>query len=191
MKAIWQMWEAELSDDTINRIVEECEFYTPEKSRVGFREEGKEAEDEVRSSTVRWINPLDTGSKFIKDILMNYANLANRECFGVDINNIYDIQYTIYDAKEKGHYDYHFDTFWANPTHSDRKLSITIQLSDSNDYEGGDFLFDPQYVNPDREKLRKKGTVLVFPSPIRHCVETVTKGVRKSLVAWVEGPKWR
>ena len=73
----------------------------------------------------------------------------------------------------------------------DRKLSVTIQLSDSNDYEGGDFVFDQEYQSPDPKALRKKGTILVFPSPIRHAVKPVTKGTRKSLVAWVEGPKWK
>ena len=111
--------------------------------------------------------------------------------FGVDLTDVWDIQYTIYDAKDDGHYDWHFDTFWGNESSSDRKLSVTIQLSDSDDYEGGDFLFDPQYEPPDKMSLRKKGTVLVFPSPIKHKVEKVTKGIRKSLVAWVEGPKWR
>jgi PKHD-type hydroxylase len=74
---------------------------------------------------------------------------------------------------------------------NDRKLSITIQLSDSDDYEGGNFILDRQYQQPDSKDLRTKGTILVFPSPIKHKVTPVTKGIRKSLVAWVEGPKWR
>ena len=111
--------------------------------------------------------------------------------FGVEVSDIFDIQYTIYDGEEQGHYDWHFDTFWANNTEYDRKLSITIQLSDPNDYEGGDFIIDPQYEVPDKNKLRQKGTVFVFPSPIRHKVSPVKKGIRKSLVAWVEGPKWK
>ena len=43
---------------------------------------------------------------------------------------------------------------------SDRKLSMTIQLSDSNEYEGGDFVLRDETQNfPDKEQLRKKGTV--------------------------------
>ena len=191
MKAIWQMWESDLSDEQVNQIIKECEYYEPVEAKVGFRDDGKDSPQEIRSSTVRWVNPTDKNSSFIADLLWDYAVRANREVFGVDITRIYDIQYTIYEASKKGHYSEHFDTFWANNTMSDRKLSVTIQLSDSNDYEGGDFLFGADHENPEAHRLRKKGTVLVFPSPIRHAVMPVTKGTRKSLVAWVEGPKWR
>ena len=190
MKAIWQMWESEVSEIDVTRIIKECEYYNPIEAQVGIGADGKK-EKEVRSSIVRWINPQDKNSKFIKDLIWEYAQQANREVFNVDIREIYDIQYTIYEAKDEGHYNWHFDTFWANPTSWDRKLSVTIQLSDSEEYEGGDFLLDPQYEPPSAASLRKKGTILVFPSPIRHSVQKVTKGTRKSLVAWIEGPKWK
>tara|TARA_Y100000114_G_scaffold156999_1_gene186507 strand:- start:9417 stop:9989 length:573 start_codon:yes stop_codon:yes gene_type:complete len=190
MKAIWQMWESELSDEKINQIIQECELYKPHEAQTGLGADGQ-VNSHIRRSIVRWIDPLDEGSKFISNLLYYYANQANRYAFGVDISDIYDIQYTIYDGKDDGHYDWHFDTFWGNSSTFDRKLSITIQLSDSNDYEGGDFILDPQYDPPSAKSLRQKGTILVFPSPIRHKVTNVKKGVRKSLVAWVEGPKWK
>ena len=69
---------------------------------------------------------------------------------------------------------------------------MTIQLSDSKDYEGGDFkFFDPVVQSPDPDKLRAKGTVLVFPSFLPHAVTPVTKGERKSLVVWADGPEWK
>tara|TARA_Y100000033_G_C2731307_1_gene103591 strand:+ start:41 stop:613 length:573 start_codon:yes stop_codon:yes gene_type:complete len=190
MKAIWQMWESDIPETQVQRIIKECEYYTPMEAQVGMGEDGNK-KDAVRSSIVRWVNGKDQNSKFIYDLIWNYADQANRIAFGVDIREIYDIQYTIYDSKDEGHYDWHYDTFWGNNTLNDRKLSVTIQLSDTNDYEGGNFLLDSQYEAPNPESLRKKGTVLVFPSTISHKVEKVTKGVRKSLVAWIEGPKWR
>jgi PKHD-type hydroxylase len=39
--------------------------------------------------------------------------------------------------------------------------------------------------------LMKKGTVIAFPSFIPHRVTELTSGVRKSLVGWIEGPKFR
>ena len=42
-----------------------------------------------------------------------------------------------------------------------------------------------------KEQLRQKGTIIIFPSFIRHRVTPVTKGVRKSLVVWVDGPRFR
>jgi len=40
-------------------------------------------------------------------------------------------------------------------------------------------------------EAKKMGSVIAFPSYINHKVSPVTKGLRKSLVAWVSGPRWR
>ena len=189
MNQLWQMWVGGLTPEAVQRIINRADLYPIEEAKLGF--EGDQKEKKSRSSTVRWVDVRDPDSKFIKDIIMYYANSANRNAFGVDLTDVWDIQYTIYDAKDDGHYDWHFDTFWANPNAHDRKLSVTVQLTDGSEYEGGNFEIDPQYEQPDRKALRTLGTVLVFPSPIRHKVHKVTKGVRKSLVAWVEGPKWK
>ncbi|WP_299006958.1 hypothetical protein [uncultured Tenacibaculum sp.] len=37
---------------------------------------------------------------------------------------------------------------------------------------------------------REKGTIIVFPSFMMHCVTPITKGVRKSIVGWVAGPPY-
>ena len=190
MRAIWHIFKGELSEEQVANIITECEYYQPQEAQTGLGADGKKNES-VRRSEVRWIDTGDTGSKFIMDILNYYVSQANRMSFGVNIADTYDVQYTKYKAKDKGFYDWHFDTFWANTSEYDRKLSVTIQLSDSDEYEGGDFKIDPQYIPPDNKELRKKGTILVFPSVIRHMVTPVTKGERKSLVAWIEGPKWK
>jgi PKHD-type hydroxylase len=75
---------------------------------------------------------------------------------------------------------------------SKRKVSITVQLSDPSEYEGGDL----QYFrggNPDNADtvFKKKGYVFLFPSYMMHRVTPVTQGVRKSLVLWVGGEHYR
>lgn len=190
MKQIWQLWEKGISQADIQNIITECETYAPMDAMVGLGKDGQE-KDQVRKSIVRWIHKDDVHSRFIYNILWMYANEANRNAFGVDIRDIFDIQYTIYEGTEKGFYDWHIDTFWANETEWDRKLSITVQLSNPSDYEGGEFMLDPQYEQPNADSLKQQGTVFVFPSTIRHQVKPVTSGIRKSLVAWVEGPKWK
>ena len=49
------------------------------------------------------------------------------------------IQYAEYNDWEKGHYLWHTDTGKNHPL---RKISVTLQMSDSAEYEGGDLLFD-------------------------------------------------
>ena len=72
---------------------------------------------------------------------------------------------------------------------SHRKLSIIVQLSDEDEYEGGDI--NLKIGSRDLDLPKKKGGVIVFPSFILHRVLPVTKGSRKSLVSWISGPNYR
>ena len=85
------------------------------------------------------------------------------------------------------HFDWHLD--FGPGAISERKLSITVQLSDEDAYEGGDleFMVNKEYVKAPREQ----GTVIVFPSFIMHRVTPVTKGTRESIVGWIAGPPFR
>lgn len=104
-----------------------------------------------------------------------------------------NFQYTEYDSKVEGHYDWHVDLGTSHT--SFRKLSLVIQLSDPNDYEGGDLrIFDPVVSDenfPYKDVPKGKGTAILFPSFIPHKVTPVTKGLRKSLVWWVGNSHFR
>ena len=71
-----------------------------------------------------------------------------------------------------------------------RKLSFAMQLSDPDDYEGGNVQLLAEdghsYIMP-----RKKGTIILFDSRTQHRVLKVTKGIRKSIVGWTVGPRWK
>ena len=71
-----------------------------------------------------------------------------------------------------------------------RKLSFVLQLSDPDDYEGGNLqLLDEaglSYIAP-----RKKGAIILFDSRTQHRVLKVTKGCRRSIVGWTVGPRWK
>ena len=97
------------------------------------------------------------------------------------------IQYTEYGLNE--FYNYHLDSHVV-PTKNNRqrKVSVVVSLNNSSEYEGGQFkmMLDPNRVIEVKE-LKRKGTVIVFPSNIWHKVEPITKGKRYSLVGWCEG----
>ena len=75
-----------------------------------------------------------------------------------------------------------------------RKVSVTINITDGEDYEGGDLQFDyGRHAEVETEKCiqaRSQGSMIVFPSFLPHCVTPVTKGTRYSLVLWVLGEPW-
>jgi PKHD-type hydroxylase len=188
MFQMWQMWSGHLTDQDVQSIIDESETYPSQDAYVGSEKNSKVdiANSDIRRSTISWVNSSRIGS-----MVWDYAVQANRRAFGFDISCVGDIQYTKYSSDNIGKYNWHHDTFWADPTPYQRKLSMVIQLSDPSEYEGGEFEYDPQYILPDKDDLKKKGTVFVFPSYIPHRVTEVTKGERKSLVSWIEGPRFR
>ena len=68
---------------------------------------------------------------------------------------------------------------------------MTVQLSDSKDYEGGEFQFYNGNGDPEIPPIQEQGSVLVFDSRMYHRVTPITKGVRYSLVSWILGPHFR
>lgn len=162
-----------------------------------------------RNSMNSWI----PDEHWVAGWLWYYVCKANDENFRYDINHIDagSIQYTRY---EKGQfYNWHQDAGLAvshsfNPQSHDqevrnldhlnseteliRKLSVIVQLSDPETYEGGNV----QMMKEDGSGIkyyvpRKRGTVIVFDSRAMHRVLKVKSGVRKSLVAWCMGPRWK
>ena len=69
-------------------------------------------------------------------------------------------------------------------------MSFSLLLSDPDTYEGGNLQLlsedGKSYIAP-----RQRGTIILFDSRTQHRVQKVTKGVRKSLVGWTVGPRWR
>ena len=91
-----------------------------------------------------------------------------------------------YDSSDRGFYDWHTDFAGFRPL---RKLSFSVQLSRSEDYEGGDLQL--WVGNRPRPAVRDRGALIAFPSFTLHRVAPVTRGTRWSLVAWILGNRWR
>ena len=76
-----------------------------------------------------------------------------------------------------------------------RKLSMTVCLSDENDFTGGDFEFDFRNMRSSNKKIckeiKQQGSIIVFPSFVWHKVHPVLSGTRYSLVMWSVGDPWK
>lgn len=104
-------------------------------------------------------------------------------------------QFTKYKINQ--YYNWHCDS-WTKPYDKPneinyngkiRKLSVSCQLTDSSEYEGGELEFQPRNTEDPGliiscNEARKKGSIIVFPSHIYHRVKPVTQGTRYSLVIW-------
>ena len=141
---------------------------------------------DYRVSDIAWIeNTPET--YWLYEKIAEYASIANREMnWNFDIWGYLDhLQYTTYYGNG-GHYDWHVD---MGPGISNRKLSVVLQLSDPEEYEGGDL-----EMNPGGNILqipKELGLITFFPSFLLHRVTPVTSGTRTSLVTWLCGANFR
>jgi len=170
-------------EDLINKILDISEHEEERKGLV-VGKNGESQESEVRNCQIVGLDPHKNA--WLAGILMYVAKLENLS-YGFDLSALRELQITKYNVG--GKYDWHHDVIPVYPCQ--RKLSMIIQLSDGSEYEGGDFEFRDDTTEPIASKLRDKGSILIFPSMMMHRVTPITEGVRKSLVAWVEGPAWR
>ena len=108
---------------------------------------------------------------------------VNDTVYGFDVSQFREgFQFTRYEVGE--YYGPHFDIGPGKLT--ERKLSLTVQLSPPEEYTGGELIIYPEFVAP-----KDQGTMTVFPSFMCHNVCPVKTGVRYSLVSWLAGPPFK
>jgi len=178
----WTYWDDAFSKEECAQIITLGEGMDVKRAELLF---AKDSLTEYRNSKVSWIQPRPE-TQWIYRRVTDIVSDLNSRFFKFDIYGIVDgFQFTRYDAPS-GHYSAHIDrSIGIAP----RKLSVTIQLSDPSEYEGGDLLLNAggtPHVLP-----KAKGKMLVFPSYVVHEVTPVTKGTRYSLVCWVTGTPFR
>ncbi|MGE3802511.1 MAG: 2OG-Fe(II) oxygenase [Candidatus Kapaibacterium sp.] len=147
---------------------------------------GERTQDEtLRKSSVIFL-PSGGEYNWIYEKLAMVAQQCNFQRFGFDlIGFAQELQLTEY--AEGDFFEWHMD--FGGGEISNRKLSLTVQLSDPEDYEGGSlqFMINDKIV----DAPRTKGTIVVFPSFIMHRVTRITRGIRRSIVGWVSGVPYR
>ena len=168
---------------------------------------GDSLNKEKRNSQNAWV----PSQHWLGGFLWHYIERANRENFLYNLRCIdgESMQYTRYG--EGQFYGWHNDAGLAGQykpvsfgnrsegiaqdylnenVEMVRKLSFVLQLSDPDAYEGGNLqLLDEagkSYFAP-----RKRGTVILFDSRTMHRVTKVKSGLRKSIVGWTVGPRWK
>jgi len=188
-------WDGAFTEDELNDIEKYCDSFSADNAELLYNQ--TEPMPDIRKSKVAWF----VREKHLAlNNLFNKLNLSieriNDEYYNYDLNGYDHIQYTTYNGDELDHYEYHIDMAMDSNIDGDelkygdtRKLSLSLILSDSQSYEGGKFTI--RFDKNEYEMEQKRGRILFFPSFMPHKVHPVTKGVRKSVVAWVEGPKFR
>ena len=204
LQSVW--YYTNLPEDIVD-IIEKDLSENFDSQMQDSRLHGDSLNKDKRNSQNAWIPT----QHWVGGFMWHYIMRANRENFLYDLRNIdgESMQYTRYG--EGMFYDWHNDSGLAthykpvsvgNRTEGRqqdfvnenlelvRKLSFALQLSSPDDYEGGNVVLldeaGEKYIVP-----RQRGTMVLFDSRTQHRVNKVKSGVRKSIVGWVVGPRWK
>ncbi len=207
--ALQSVWYYTDIPEKIVKIIEEDLSEKFDAQMADSRLGGDILNKDKRNSQNAWIPT----AHWVGGFMWHYIMRANRENFLYDLRCIdgESMQYTRYE--EGQYYGWHNDAglqtqykpvsvsnrvtgehtmqdFVNENCEMVRKLSFAMQLSDPDDYEGGNVqLLDEagqSYICP-----RQRGCVVLFDSRTQHRVHKVTKGTRKSIVGWTVGPRWK
>jgi PKHD-type hydroxylase len=178
----WAWWEGAFTDQELDWLQVKAKN-AEINAIVGG---SSEVVPSMRRSQVSWLNNTPD-SEWVFDRLADVVSQMNAQHFRFDLTGFGEpMQLTNYDQSENGMYSWHQD---YNHIKISRKLSITVQLTDPAEYEGGNLQImtarQPQNVR------KQRGLIAFFPSYVLHQVTPVTQGSRQSLVAWVSGPPFK
>jgi PKHD-type hydroxylase len=160
-----------LCDEAI-RIAREVGFETsPVYHSVGHGDN-----PDYRKSQSAWLRPEDAPPlyKYITDTL----NYLNNQHYRFAIYGMDQIQIIRYDPG-----CFFIDhTDLGRERSANRKITLIIQLSEPDEYQGGDVVISDRTTVP-----KHKGSGCAFPSWALHRVEEITSGTRYALAAWARG----
>lgn len=179
-------WDDAFSSAECDEIIRIGKEYNLREGTVKLPDsEGFGTHDAIRDSKVTFLTPYQ--KEWIYTSLTDKIVSLNSRFFRFDIWGFAEgLQFTEYNAPG-GRYDFHIDRGF---NYRIRKLSMVVQLTDPDEYEGGELeLFESDVCTI--KTPNKKGTLILFPSYVVHRVKPVTKGTRHSLVGWITGAPFR
>ncbi len=170
------------------RFLSAVEDFVRRQPREAPKVENQGGGNTRRRSDVVWIR-----DPWLLSAALIIAKVANKDAgWDLDLDVVEPLQYTEYSPSDE--YGWHTDQ--ANAPYPDmrvRKVSFSVFLND--EFEGGQFDLEVYGPNVEQRALTfeklKPGTPLFFQSDMWHRVRPITSGLRKSLVGWVLGTKFR
>lgn len=171
--------------DFIIKVGNDPEIVTLGPGVVGGGGSNSRVDEDIRKSTIGWL-PVHEKTNWIFQRITAAVTNINNDFYKYDLTHIENIQFTVY-KEDSNFYGQHIDAMYE--TNASRKLSVSVQLTDPTEYDGGEFAL---YTGKDPAILPKaRGTALFFPSWSLHEVMPVTRGTRYALVTWICGPRFK
>jgi PKHD-type hydroxylase len=182
---VWAYQHELFTSDEIDKIHNIAADYILDTGKVGSGKD-ESMDTSIRNSNIAFLRSGDQANKWIFERITGSIVNINQQFWNFDLRRIETLQYSEYRVGQ--FYKPHIDMMYQSPGAAIRKLSFTIQLTDPDEYEGGDVIVK----SGDNAPIHKtKGTISFFPSFILHEVTPITKGTRHALVGWVTGPAFK
>jgi PKHD-type hydroxylase len=176
-------YEKVFTPEECAKIIEICKQTEMKDGSINTKIETKDEAvvDDYRNSKVAFVGP-SAELLWVYERLTDVVRDMNEKYYRFDLHGFLEnLQFTEYNAPS-GKYDWHIDKSYGRQP---RKLSIVVQLTDPEEYEGGEL--QAKFSKGHQELPNGQGTIIAFPSYVLHRVTEVTKGQRHSLVGWISG----
>jgi len=181
-----------LSKSQCGELIKRFESSKQEKATIAGTYEGEGSaivnENVRKVLEVRFDDDLVLSDGFnVAKSIISAIKIANVGYFEFDISDILTKPRILKYSDTKDKYDWHLDI--GNFETSLRKITASIQLSNQDDYEGGNLELSMTENTGKGTAVgsREQGTLVLFPSFVGHRVLPVTKGVRYSLIGFMLG----
>lgn len=182
------------SEKTCDNLIKTYSDFKFDQGTVQVDDKQEQQGEEIEDS--RNSNVFFTGEPELYQLLNPFIHHANEKA-GWNFQWDWTESCQIAKYKKNQFYNWHRDTH-DKSADKIRKLSVTVNLSNSKNYSGGELEFDFKDNPPDITnqthictEILPVGSIVVFPSHVWHRVKPITNGERKSLVIWNLGKPFK
>jgi PKHD-type hydroxylase len=181
LNTMYWVWQKAVDPDFCDYVLSKTDWNTSKAAEVNLDEKGI-VKPESRITDIVWHNHGAPSTS----LLYQHIHMAN-DMAGWNFDVKYPQEAQIGRYINGGHYKWHVDTFPPDEKNMQRKLSCVLLLNDPSEYEGGEL----ELEDFEEFKLEGKGSIVVFPSFLRHRVTPVTSGVRYTATCWAMGSAFK
>ena len=186
MKGGTVAWHGLFTAKELDLLERHCDGLALEQARVTG-----DGYNSIRSTRVAWVHRNSETTENLYSKMEEIVLRLNAEHFRSELSGLTTLQYAVYSQSDAGYFDWHIDYGRdpSDPGQEPRKITLSVQLSDAGSYDGCDLEVRAAHlidVAP-----RQRGALVAFRANALHRVTPITRGMRRSLVAWAAGPEYR
>ena len=166
----------------MKKLIKDANIYKEDRVSAGISgKNGGGVDIRVRNSTIffpkadRFPN---TFSILQSSIISEYSSI----CSYIDLTNIAEIQYARYETGN--FFKKHNDTIYTGGS-TKRVLTCSINLSEENEYSGGELIIFDDKGNEIDMLSKEIGSFIIFPATFFHEARVVESGIREAIVTWI------